>query len=155
MILLFSFEIMAEGTLNDKLLERHNTLRAEHGAPALKWNSDIEKFAQEWANKIAKEDSMYHRNPNDYGENIHWISGAEPTGESVTNSWYNEINYYDFSKPGFSMKTGHFTQVVWVGSTEIGCGQAKSKRGGIYIVCNYNPPGNYSGQFPKNVLKKK
>lgn len=96
---------------------------------------------------------MRHRQPNKYGENIYWISGGSPSGESVTDSWYGEIKDYNFARPGFGMKTGHFTQVVWKDSKEIGCGVAKSRRGGTYVVCNYNPPGNYQGRFPTNVTK--
>lgn len=35
---------------------------------------------------------------------------------------YSEIKDYNFGNPGFSQGTGHFTQVVWKGSTEIGVG---------------------------------
>jgi hypothetical protein len=36
--------------------------------------------------------------------------------------WYGEIAKYDFRRGGFSMDTGHFTQVVWRSTTTIGCG---------------------------------
>lgn len=137
------------------ILKRHNELRAKHGAPALVWNAAVEKVAQDWANTIARADNMRHRQPNKYGENIFWMSGAEPSGAMVSDSWYDEIKDYHFDRPGFTMDTGHFTQVVWKDSKEIGCGSAKSSTGGIYVVCNYNPPGNYSGRFPANVLKAK
>lgn len=139
-------------TFTDAITVRHNFHRKNHKAASLKWNQTIQKFAQQWADKIAAEDRMYHRQPNSYGENIYWISGGEVNGSSVVDSWYSEIKYYNYSKPGFSMTTGHFTQVVWAGTTELGCGKAKSKRGGTYVVCNYAPPGNYSGMYVKNVL---
>jgi Cysteine-rich secretory protein family len=47
---------------------------------------------------------------------------------------------------------GHFTQVVWKSSKELGVGKAKSRSGRIYVVANYYPPGNYQGQFAQNVL---
>jgi uncharacterized protein YkwD len=137
------------------VVNRHNALRAKHGAAALSWSPTVAKVAQEWADKIAREDKMHHRQPNKYGENIFWISGREATGEMVADSWYSEIKDYSYAHPGFSMKTGHFTQVVWKDTKEIGCGVAKSRRGGTYVVCNYNPPGNYSGRFPANVLQAK
>lgn len=70
--------------------------------------------------------------------------------------WYDEINYYNFNNPGFGQKTGHFTQVVWLGTTDLGCGLAISKTNKIYGSCNYSPSGNYIGadQFRKNVLPK-
>lgn len=54
------------------------------------------------------------------------------------------------------METGHFTQVVWKSSIEIGVGistypdQRYQTR---TVVCiNYRPRGNVQGQFPENVL---
>ena len=47
---------------------------------------------------------------------------------------------------------GHFTQVVWKSSKELGVGKATSRSGRIYVVANYYPPGNYQGQFAQNVL---
>ena len=82
-------------------------------------------------------------------------TGGNLTGARVVDDWYSEIASYNYAKPGFSMDTGHFTQVVWKDSLEIGCGSAKSKRGGTYVVCNYSPAGNYGGQFPANVRKPK
>lgn len=70
--------------------------------------------------------------------------------------FYDEIRYYDWNNPGFSMETGHFTQVVWKASTEIGVGIAiypDSQYGHRSVVAiNYRPPGNYLGQFEQNVL---
>lgn len=50
------------------------------------------------------------------------------------------------------MGTGHFTQVVWKDSKELGVGCTKAKNGKIYVVANYYPPGNYIGCYVENVL---
>jgi len=68
--------------------------------------------------------------------------------------WYDEIKDYDFKNPGFKSGTGHFTQVIWKGSEEVGFGLAQSKNGSWYSVANYYPPGNYMGKFPQNVESK-
>ena len=163
MIKLFTFILFAsilslpaneKAQFEEEILTKHNALRTLHKASAMKWSSTLQAVAQEWANKIAKENKMYHRNPNDYGENIYWIMGRKLSGADVTQAWYDEIKDYKYAKPGFSMNTGHFTQVVWVSSTELGCASATAKDGGIYVVCNYNPPGNYEGEYQKNVLPK-
>ena len=41
--------------------------------------------------------------------------------------------------------------VVWAASTELGIARAYSN-GKLYIVANYNPPGNFRGRFAENVL---
>ncbi len=65
--------------------------------------------------------------------------------------WYDEIKDYDFKKPGFSSNTGHFTQVVWVDSVELGVGKATAANGMQFVVARYFPPGNILGRFPDNV----
>ncbi len=74
-------------------------------------------------------------------------------GAEATDAWYNEIKLYNFNRPGFSMSTGHFTQVVWKGSQKLGAGFAITRDGkSLYVVAQYSPPGNYMGQFEQNVL---
>jgi hypothetical protein len=41
---------------------------------------------------------------------------------------------------------GHFTQLVWRTSTQLGIGVGCSAKGAIYVVVNYFPGGNYRGQ---------
>ena len=68
--------------------------------------------------------------------------------------WYDEVANYDFNNPGFSMNTGHFTQLAWKDSTELGCGLAVGSNYNVYGVCNYSPPGNVIGAFEQNVFPK-
>ena len=93
-----------------------------------------------------------------YGQNI--AAGA-PVGaidSVITEQFYNgEVGLFnsygeptpsDFSSR-FSMY-GHFTQVVWVGTTSVGCASVScssglsgvgSNVGQTYHVCNYKPAG--------------
>ena len=52
------------------------------------------------------------------------------------------------------LATGHFTQVVWKSTTQLGCGLAVNRGNKIYGVCNYSPAGNVvnAGFFKANVL---
>jgi len=81
-------------------------------------------------------------------------SGAELTGRKATEMWYDEVDKYRFNNPGFSTGTGHFTQIVWANTTEMGGGKAKSSTGAQFVVVRYTPPGNVLGQFPENVKPK-
>ncbi|KAK3558568.1 hypothetical protein QTP86_021016 [Hemibagrus guttatus] len=74
-------------------------------------------------------------------------------GEEPVENWYSEIKDYDFRNPGFGSNTGHFTQVVWKSSKEVGVGLATDGNT-VFVVGQYNPAGNISnpGYFKDNVL---
>lgn len=133
------------------ILAAHNGHRARHCAPALKWSTKVAAVAQRWADALkARNCAFDHSKGNGYGENLFWASGSGTRPSAVVASWYNEVKLYNFSRPGFTMKTGHFTQVVWVGTTELGCGVARCANGSELWVCNYAPAGN-SGRYAQNV----
>lgn len=76
--------------------------------------------------KLASSNSLQHRKNNKYGENLYLGTGMGPqTHELAVQAWYDEIKNYNFKKPGFSSNTGHFTQVVWKTSKELGVGIVK------------------------------
>ena len=97
----------------EEIVRSHNQHRAKHGAAPLRWNASIAATAQQWAETNARENRMYHRQPNKYGENIYWMSGGRVTGAMAVDAWYSEVSQYNFGRPGFSASTGHFTQLVW------------------------------------------
>ena len=86
-------------------------------------------------------------------EYYHGLNGRLSIIFSNSEKWYNEINDpgYDFTNPGFSSGIGHFTQVVWVKSTELGMGHAATPDGSVFTVARYAPAGNFMGQFAENV----
>lgn len=104
-----------------KSLETHNKLRSKHSADPLQLDENLCKYSLEWAEKLLSENKMYHRTDSPYGENIFMgtgITSVEPS--RPVQAWYDEIKMYDFKKPAFDPKTGHFTQVVWKGSKKLG-----------------------------------
>ena len=74
--------------------------------------------------------------------------------------WYKELENYDY-QTGQSLNSqpvGHFTQLVWKGSTRLGCGAAHKTEGDMikaYVVCQYAPAGNMLGQYTVNVMPRK
>lgn len=107
-------------------------------------------FSQRWANTIAARNSMAHSRGSGYGENIYGSKGLAVYGRTAADAWYKEVRNYRYGY-GFSMNTGHFTQLVWKGSTRMGIGRATSSSGWTYVVANYYPPGNMKGAFTANV----
>ncbi|XP_048580166.1 Golgi-associated plant pathogenesis-related protein 1 isoform X2 [Nematostella vectensis] len=136
------------------ILKTHNDYRAQHGTKALKWNARLASEAQSWAENLAQRNAIQHSSSREYGESIAYMSGAVLTGRKATDMWYGEVDKYRFENPGFSTSSGHFTQVVWAGSTEMGAGKATSSSGAHFVVARYTPPGNVMGQFPENVKPK-
>jgi uncharacterized protein YkwD len=134
-------------------LKAHNNCRAKHGVKDLDLDDDLCQVAQAWANQLAEQDKMAHSN-NGYGENVFWTSTPTTTGTLPVDSWYAEIKDFNFKKIDHQPGTGHFTQVVWKGSKKLGIAYASTKSG-TYVVANYEPAGNFLGQYPENVLPLK
>ncbi|OAD75324.1 hypothetical protein PHYBLDRAFT_110785 [Phycomyces blakesleeanus NRRL 1555(-)] len=133
-----------------EVLRVHNKYRAKHGVPDLKWSTTLAKYAQEWSSKCEFQHSQ-----GAYGENL--AMGYSSFTKAI-NGWYGEVSSYDFKKPGFGGTTGHFTQVVWKATTEVGCGVTTCANYGnarLY-TCSYRQPGNMVGNnnlyFTQNVL---
>ncbi len=153
-----------QSTLRSTALSKHNSYRSTHNSPNMTQSSSLNESAQSWAEHLASTGAFEHSKTN-AGENIYATFttassvDAANLGNQAVKSWYDEVSDYDYANPGFSGKTGHFTQVVWKNSTELGCGAAQGVKnfGGnqynaFYVVCQYSPAGNVSGQFPDNVM---
>ena len=130
----------------------HNRVRAKHCAPPLAWSSKLAASAQTWANTIRDRGcALGHSGNPRYGENLAAGTSGMLDANAVVGMWYDESKHFNFRSGGFSMKTGHFTQVVWRGTREVGCG--KSQCNGLDVwICQYSPPGNVEGQYRDNVL---
>jgi len=139
---------------NNAALNAHNFYRCMHGAPPMTWDTRVEAKAREWAQR-----GKFDHSPNSFrtingvyhGENLAmgW-SGFDM--KSATKMWYDEINLTPGKRgrvDGFSMQTGHYTQVVWKSSVRLGCGES----GGL-VVCMYGPGGNYGGEYGTQVSVK-
>ena len=140
-------------------LKTHNEYRAKHGSPPLTINEEINEIAQRYAEHLASIDIMQHSdnklNGEELGENLYLCCGMQIDGAEMTRSWYEEIEQYDFNNPGFKKETGHFTQVIWKESKEVGFGYAQSASGAYFGVANYFPAGNIntSEYFRENVQR--
>lgn len=62
--------------------------------------------------------------------------GGNVECREAVEEWYNEIKMYNYKKPGFNAKTGHFTQMIWKATTKVGCGCAKKGKS-TYMLVNY------------------
>jgi len=153
-------------------LNKHNSYRATHHAPAMTLDSALNAAAQSWADKLARTGRWItrddHYSGGDQGENLaqSCSSGSYPSYDDVTYSWYSEVRDYDYQTGGKSASCkrnrncmiGHFTQVVWKASTKLGIAKAEGKVGRdfcTWVVGRYTPPGNVqsASQYKTNVLR--
>ncbi|XP_077868859.1 uncharacterized protein LOC100366773 isoform X2 [Saccoglossus kowalevskii] len=144
--------------LRQQILNSHDYFRCLHGSPSMTMKSDLNQFAQEWAENLKSAGSSFHsdrgENPPDRGENILTVGDAwkfpkteDFYGRYPVESWYSEIASYDFNFPQTNPSNGHFAQVVWKESVELGCGVAiepKQYYDKFYVVCQYRSPGMLS-----------
>ena len=137
-------------------LDAHNKYRAKHHAGKLVLNQELCDIAQKYAQELARTGNFAHSNGSfhgdNMGENLFACYGMKITGKMMTDDWYDEISQYDFNNPGYISGTGHFTQVVWKGSKQVGFGFAQARDGYYYGVANYYPAGNFIGEFEENVF---
>ena len=144
-----------EGDFEGDFLAAHNEYRKRHGVSPLSLDRKLCKFSEEWAKILATKNTLEHRRNSPYGENIYCMHSSDPnfkiTGHTPVDSWYEEMPEHPFGREPTSLKTGHFTQVVWKNSVSLGVGVAKSRQGSIYVVANYSPAGNFVGEYTKNV----
>uniref|UniRef100_A0A8C6P088 SCP domain-containing protein n=1 Tax=Nothobranchius furzeri TaxID=105023 RepID=A0A8C6P088_NOTFU len=143
--------------LGFEFLDTHNKYRSMHNAGPLRYNDGMCAKAQEWAEHLLQIQRLQHSGTDD-GENVFYLtesSSAVKQPRFTVDSWYSEIKDYDFSSPRFQRGTGHFTQVVWKETTELGVGVA-SRNGMTFVVGQYRPAGNINnhGYFDKNVSRK-
>ena len=150
-------ETISGNDFQQRALEAHNKYRRKHHVGDLVLSKDLCNIAQKYAETLARTGNFAHShakyNGKNMGENLFACYGMKIDGKMMTDDWYNEVNQYDFNNPGFVSGTGHFTQVVWKGSREVGFGYAQARDGYYYGVANYYPAGNYLNEFEDNVFR--
>lgn len=138
---------LGEGSLAREMLAAHNGVRARVGMAPLAWSDPLAGRAQEWADSLVARGQFAHRPNSGYGENLFEITGARATSSQVVNAWAEEVRDYDYRSNKCRGVCGHYTQIVWGDTKEVGC--AVARRGAREVwVCDYDPPGNWAGKRP-------
>jgi len=133
----------------DSILKTHNIWRKDVGVPPLTWSNELSKVAKKWALELQKQGCAFKHSKYQYGENLFTGTTGYFDAEYVVSAWGSEKEFYNYKKNKCKNgeMCGHYTQMVWNNTTEVGC--AKITCNGMDIwVCEYNPPGNYIGKKP-------
>lgn len=131
----------------------HNDARDAVGSPRLQWRDDLAEHAQARAAELAQAQQLIHAPREGRGTERENILQA-PRGYTAAQEmgrWTREAGDFvpgkfpDVSKTGNWMDVAHYTQMVSIQTTFIGCGHAV---GGAFdwVVCRYDPGGNKDGK---------
>jgi hypothetical protein len=135
-----------------RLLVAHNLERDRVGVPRLKWSGKLAGQAQAWADTLARSGRFEHSEDRaGAGENL-WMGPAERySAEAMVGGFVEEVRHFRVGQfPNVSMTgswhdVGHYTQLVWRGTQEVGCAVARGGPNDI-LVCRYWPAGNVIGE---------
>ena len=119
--------------------------------PPLRWSDALAAGAQQWANELAARNQMVHSHTAGVGENLAMWWGHHPRLDTMIDMWTAEKQYFQpgtfpaVSQTGSWESVAHYSQMVWRETTDVGCGVADNGRT-EYLVCWYNPQGNFFGK---------
>jgi Cysteine-rich secretory protein family len=126
---------------------RAQCVRARIGLPPLVWSPQLSRVAQDWADHLIITRELRHQANNRYGENLYVISGGTSSPAQVVRLWDDEGGNYDARTNSCAGVCGHYTQVIWRATHDVGCAEATDRYRQVR-VCEYDPPGNVVGYRP-------
>ncbi|XP_010029887.3 pathogenesis-related protein PR-1 type [Eucalyptus grandis] len=128
-------------------VDEHNAARAEVGVSPITWNRTVAAYARKYAEERRGDCNLEHSG-GPYGENLAKGYGVLSGRDSVK-MWVGEEDDYDYSSNSCVVgECRHYTQVVWRDSVHLGCARVKCDDGWWFVICSYDPPGNYEGERP-------
>jgi len=145
--------------------------------PKLKWSPELAKMAQRGAEQCTfdHDENMMTAKYGIVGQNLYASSKySDKLWNKAIDGWFSErkdfvkqgckIDSFKTCNKGIKKMIGHFTQVIWADTTEIGCGMVYAKHSKkkfsahsrhhikSFLYCNYGPGGNIY-QKPIYVVK--
>lgn len=136
-----------------RIVEIHNRVRSGIGVAPINWDPSLAAGADRWAVELARTGRFEH-SPRSLrpgaGENLWMGTRGAYRVDQMVGSWTGEGRWFrpgvfpNVSRSGGWTRVGHYTQMIWRGSTRVGCALRSSARYD-YLVCRYAPSGNILG----------
>lgn len=143
----FALAQSAAPSIADEMVAAHNAVRARLKLEPLVWSGKLAQAAQEWADTLLKDGTFRHPASSPWGQNLYEIYRDEYLPDQVVSGWAAEAANYDYKTNRCADVCGHYTQIVWRDTKQVGCAVARREGREIW-VCDYSPPGNYKGMRP-------
>ncbi|KAI1712371.1 cysteine-rich secretory protein family domain-containing protein [Ditylenchus destructor] len=116
-------------------------------------NPQIEAMAQNWANGCVFKHTTFEQR-NSTGENLYMMPAQINNTYALKDAarlWWSELAEHGFysqdqvlTQADFDATIGHWSQMAWEKTREIGCGVTWCPEQKMtLVVCNYSPTGNY------------
>ena len=148
-----------EMLLRQTVLASHNMARAQFGVRAMAWSDQLAADALGYARTMASTGIYGHdQTPGrrkTSGENLWRGQRGVFSYDVMVGGMIGEARYFrpgvfpDNSRTGEWHDVGHYTQIVWPATTQVGCALASSATTD-YFVCRYAPAGNKDGVLLAN-----
>lgn len=144
----------ASAGIEERLLARHNEERATRALPPMRWNPALAASARGWADHLASRGAFHHapeKTSDPEGENLWAGTRGRFEPEAMVDAWAREKRFYkpgvfpDNSTTGRVADVGHYTQLMWRATRQVGCAVARGTREDV-LVCRYSEAGNYRGE---------
>lgn len=140
--------------LEARLLAIHNRERAATGARPLVWDSALAAASASYGPALERLGKLAHSpaatRPGQ-GENL-WMGTRDAYElEEMAEGWAAEKSLFrpgifpGVSASGNWSDVAHYTQMIWKGTTRVGCAVHKARKWD-YLICRYSPHGNVVGQ---------
>lgn len=139
------------------MLAAHETTRRSVGQGRLEWDEGLARDAAAYADMLARSGRFEHAHqPADrppQGENLFMGTRGAYSFQEMVQGWIDERRLFvpgrfpDVSRTGRYGDVGHYTQMIWSRTTQVGCALASNRRSD-YLVCRYSPAGNFVGHDP-------
>lgn len=136
------------------MLAMHNHERTRLGLEPLEWGPALAEAAGGYATTLAATGIFRHPVKSarqGQGENLWMGSRGAYDLPQMMDGWLGERPLFqpgifpNVSRDGNWAAVGHYTQIIWRGTTSVGCA-VRSNPASDYLVCRYSPPGNVTGK---------
>lgn len=137
-----------------RILAAHNRERARLGIAPLQWDPSLAAAAASYGPTLARLGRLQHSARawrQGQHENLWMGTRGAFSPEQMVGGWIAERAYYRpgvfpyVSRTGNWADVGHYTQMVWRGTTRVGCAIYPTARWD-FLICRYSPPGNIDGR---------